>query len=82
MTDSRTQNRQGVGARIDVDAGGVIRSEWLVAGGEGTSSSKPIRAHFGLGDVDTVDSVVVHWPDGDSTVLHSVSINTRIHVQR
>jgi hypothetical protein len=41
------------------------------------SSSEPIL-HFGLGDVEHLDSIVLTWPDGSSEKLEQVKTNQRI----
>ncbi|WP_221030658.1 FG-GAP-like repeat-containing protein [Actomonas aquatica] len=56
-------NRHGVGARVEIEttAGPQVRELVLVRGY--LSNSEPIL-HFGLGDVDTVQSIKVRWPSG------------------
>ena len=52
-----------LGARIQVDAGGrsvVDRSRLTM----GFHTQVMNRAHFGLGDANTIESIRVHWPSG------------------
>jgi tetratricopeptide (TPR) repeat protein len=56
-------NRDAIGARVVVDAGGRRRFAWRLGGGSYQSSSDP-RLHFGLGTSDRVQSVEVLWPSG------------------
>jgi hypothetical protein len=56
-------NRDGVGARVVVTAGGRRQVAQRVGGGSYQSASEP-RLHFGLGDCDRVESVEVRWPSG------------------
>jgi enediyne biosynthesis protein E4 len=56
-------NRAGYGARVEVTAGGVTYSDEIRSASSYVSASDP-RAHFGLGDVNDLDSVVVRWPSG------------------
>jgi tetratricopeptide (TPR) repeat protein len=58
-----TSNRDAVGARVTVTAGGVARTGWQVGGGSYQSANDP-RLHFGLGTADRADSVEVRWPSG------------------
>jgi enediyne biosynthesis protein E4 len=54
-------NRDGVGARVVVKAGG---RQWLATrngGGSFESASDP-RLHLGLGSAERVDELEVHWP--------------------
>jgi len=56
-------NRDGLGARIEITAGGLTQSVELRAGSSFESSSDP-RAHFGLGTATKVESIVIRWPSG------------------
>jgi tetratricopeptide (TPR) repeat protein len=61
--EGRSSNRDAVGARVAVLAGGVKRFGWRIGGGSYQSASDP-RLHFGLGEIDHVESVEVTWPSG------------------
>ena len=56
-------NRDGVGARVTVTAGGRRQVAQRIGGGSYQSANDP-RLHFGLGDSDRVESVEVRWPSG------------------
>lgn len=56
-------NRDGVGARVTVEAGGRRQVAWRIGGGSYQSAGDP-RLHFGLGGADRVESVEVLWPSG------------------
>ena len=56
-------NRDGVGARLTIDAGGRRRVAERIGGGSYQSANDP-RLHFGLGDSLKVESVDVRWPSG------------------
>jgi hypothetical protein len=56
-------NRDGIGARITVSAGGRLRVD-EVRSGSSYSSSNDMRVHFGLGTTDKIDYVQVRWPSG------------------
>jgi hypothetical protein len=59
-------NRDAVGARVRVVAGGVSQVREVRAGdGRGEA---PRVLHVGLGAAATADTVVVTWPDGEQTV--------------
>ncbi len=56
-------NRDGIGARITVKAGGrVFVNE--VRSGSSYISNNDMRVHFGLGSISKIDSVEVRWPTG------------------
>jgi hypothetical protein len=61
--EGTASNRDAVGARVTVTAGGRSRTGWRVGGGSYQSASDP-RLHFGLGTADRVDRVEVAWPSG------------------
>ncbi len=73
-------NLEALGARVQVDAGGVTRTRELRRT-HGLYSSHDPRLHFGLGPVDGVDSVRVRWPSG-RTSLHSGLATGRYHTLR
>ena len=56
-------NRDGVGARITVIAGGSRQVAQRMGGGSYQSANDP-RLHFGLGACERVESVEVRWPSG------------------
>lgn len=56
-------NRQGIGARVRVVAGG--RAQVREVGGDtGIGSQNWVVAHFGLGAASTVDTLTIVWPSG------------------
>jgi len=57
-------NRQGIGARIELDLAGSTLVRWLSAGGTSLHVSGPPVAHFGLGADSDVEALRVVWPDG------------------
>jgi hypothetical protein len=56
-------NRDGIGARITVKAGGRVFVD-EVRSGSSYISNNDMRVHFGLGGVGKVDWVEVRWPSG------------------
>jgi len=65
-------NRNGIGARVRVVAGGVTRTV-EVSGGGGWLSQPSLTAEFGLGASTTANLVEVRWPSGLVTQLTNVS---------
>jgi hypothetical protein len=67
-------NRDGIGAKVQVYAGG---NQWLqerVAASSYLSQSEA-RLHFGLGSNTTVDRIVVNWPSGKEQTLANQSVD-------
>lgn len=82
LSNPDSPNTWGVGARISVAAGGVERHGWIQAGGQSYASVHEMVAHFGLGDAETVDELVVHWPDGERSVFEDIPARQRVVVSR
>jgi len=57
-------NRDAMGARIRVRAGGISQMREISGGGSYLSQSD-LRANFGLGQKAQADSVEISWPSGD-----------------
>jgi enediyne biosynthesis protein E4 len=65
-------NRLAIGARVTVKAGGITQfSE--VKGGSSYISQNDLRQHFGLGQNEKMDEVIVRWPNGESETLRNVA---------
>jgi tetratricopeptide (TPR) repeat protein len=56
-------NRDAVGARVTIEAGGRRQVSQRMGGGSYQSASDP-RLHFGLGAADRVDAIEIRWPSG------------------
>lgn len=74
-------NRFGVGCRVTVRAG---ERTWIrdIRSGSSYLSQGEMRAHFGLGDVDLVDSVEVWWPGGHTETYRDLAVNQRHRLER
>ena len=73
-------NRDGIGAKIKVVAGGSAQyNEVSFAAGYASSSAGP--AHFGLGSHSSADLVEVHWPSGIVQVLKDVAADRVVRVK-
>jgi hypothetical protein len=73
-------NRDGIGARVEVFAGGKRHTAERVAG-SGYLSQDDSRLHFGLGDATTVDRLIVHWPSGREQALEKLSVDRVLIVE-
>ncbi len=67
-------NRDGIGAWVEVDAGGVTQVR-LQDNGSKRFGQDDQRIHFGLGSNTTVDSIRVRWPGGQEQLLGPVAAN-------
>jgi hypothetical protein len=73
-------NRDGIGARVEVYAGGNRWTAERVAG-SGYLSQNEARLHFGLGAATSVDKIVVHWPSGLDQVLGKQDANRVLTIE-
>lgn len=75
----RDSNRDAIGARIRIIAGGRPQTR-VVQTGSGFLSSSSLRQHFGLADQKIVESVEIRWPSGATTTLQDIRANRMIKV--
>jgi enediyne biosynthesis protein E4 len=73
-------NRDGIGAKIKIVAGG--QSQWnhvTTASGYASSSAGPV--HFGLAAAKSVEQIEIQWPSGTKQVLNNVQADQLLHVK-
>jgi hypothetical protein len=63
VLEGTTSNRDAVGAKVTLTAGGRTQVAARFGGGSYLSASGP-RIHFGLGAAPKADRVEVRWPSG------------------
>jgi hypothetical protein len=76
----RKSNRDGIGAQVEVRAGGRRQQHERVAGSGYLSQDDP-RVHFGLGAVTKVDSLAVTWPSGVRQVLENLAADRIVTIE-
>ncbi|MGD1892968.1 MAG: VCBS repeat-containing protein [Cyclobacteriaceae bacterium] len=74
------QNPQGVGAKVLLRYGAGQTQYVENALYRGYLSTMEPALHFGLGDQEQVDSLLVIWPDGRQQLFLDVSVNQQITV--
>jgi enediyne biosynthesis protein E4 len=72
-------NRDGIGARVQLQAGGLTQIREL-DGGNGYAGESSRRIHFGIGAATKIDHLQIRWPSGLVEQLH-VPINAVSYVQ-
>ncbi len=77
---SAKSNRDGIGARVEVFAGGKHWTAERVAG-SGYLSQDDDRVHFGLGAASAIDKIVIHWPSGHEQTLEKQEADRVITVE-
>jgi hypothetical protein len=73
-------NRDGIGARVLVTAGGQMQSGWVRSGGSYGSEDERV-ARFGLGEQRRVEQVEIRWPSGTVDRLENVPANQVLTVR-
>lgn len=72
-------NRDGIGARIKLTAGGKTQYSYIsTASGYASSSAGP--THFGLADAKLADEIEIRWPSGTTQVLKGVKLDQILQV--
>lgn len=73
-------NRDGIGTRITLTAGGKIQANQKKSTTGYLSQNDP-RMHFGLAKNETVEKIEIKWPSGKVQVLENVKANQILTVK-
>ncbi|HVS11246.1 MAG TPA: CRTAC1 family protein [Planctomycetota bacterium] len=73
--------RDAIGARVEVRAGGRSHVRLVQPASSYLSSSDP-RVHFGLGQVQAIEEVLVRWPDGALERFDGVELDRACTLER
>jgi len=63
------------GTKITLYQGGKIWQMNYISNGRGYMSKSEDIVHFGIGDENIVEKVIIQWQDGSQTTLHNLEIN-------
>ena len=77
----RGGNREAIGAKVWLDAGGRRQYRELHGGG-GYESVGDRRLHFGLGAASRVERLEIRWPDGLREVSTSLAADRILRIER
>lgn len=72
-------NRDAIGTRIRVTAGGLTQTRDVISS-SGYLSQSDRRAHFGLAKHEKAEKVEIRWPTGETTTLTDVEANQILKV--
>ena len=75
-----TSNRDGIGARIKLTAGGKVYSAQKKSTTGYLSQNDP-RIHFGLAKNEMIDKIEIRWPSGKLQVLENIKVNQILPVK-
>jgi len=67
-------NRSAIGSKVTIEWNEQKQSQ-LVLGGIGFASQNQRAVHFGLGESDAVNRVIINWSSGIETIINSPDIN-------
>jgi hypothetical protein len=76
----RTSNRDAVGARVTITAGGKPQVAEVRAGHSYLSQSD-LKLHFGIGEAKRIDSIEIRWPRGGLQKLSDVTSNQVLRIE-
>lgn len=71
------RNLQAFGAQVSIKAGGRLFFQEQFPMRGSMSAISPLL-HFGLGEAEGVDSLIVRWPDGSVTRRHDLAADQRL----
>jgi len=74
-----TSNRDAIGARVKITAGGVTQMREVKAGSSYLAQND-LRVHFGLGKAARIDRIDVRWPNGQSEIVSGATVNEIVTV--
>jgi hypothetical protein len=74
-------NRDAVGARVRLTAGGRTLTR-VVEAGSGYASQSPHDLHFGLGAAARVEALEIHWPSGRVERIEGPDLDERVGLNR
>ena len=75
-------NRFGIGARVELETTAGSQVRWVMAGSTSLFTGSPPEVHFGLGELETVARLTVHWPDGTTEAFTDVPARHHVRVVR
>ena len=78
-TIGTASNTDGIGALVDLFAGGQQQTRHVHAG-SGYLSEDSLDVEFGLGATTSVDRIEIHWPSGCFQVVPSPAIDRKLAV--
>ena len=73
-------NRDAIGAQVTLIADGRVFYQEL-KGSEGFGATNPMRLHFGLGEIKSIERVEVRWPSGLLQVFSKVPGRQPIQIE-
>jgi len=73
------ENKSGIGSMVTIWSNNHCQFKYQ-SPVKGYLSSMPHQLHFGLGNYDLVDSILIKWPSGKSQQLYAINVNQTITI--
>ena len=80
VLEGTTTNRDAIGARVRLTAGGVTQMREVRGGGGHNNAQNSRVVHFGLADEESLDEVTIRWVGGDEEAITGLAPNGRYRV--
>ena len=74
-------NRDGIGARIELQLTSGPRQNAWASGAGSYLSTGDRRVHFGLGNETAVERLVIYWPSGTRQVIREPLVDQLLRVR-
>jgi hypothetical protein len=75
-----SSNRDAIGARVEIEAGGRTQAGEVRSGGSYLSHND-MRLHFGLGSAKRVERIRIRWPNGKMETLPGIDANRYVTIR-
>ncbi len=79
--EGEDSNRFAIGAKVTLRTGDQLFFQEVMPS-RGFQSSVDHTVTFGIGTIDTIESVTVDWPDGRFTMLTDIAANQRLAIRQ
>ena len=76
----RSPNIDAIGARVEVRAGSLVQRRWVRTGSSYMSQSELVST-FGLGALETVDELIVTWPNGKRQIIEKPRVDAQLTIE-
>jgi len=73
-------NREGIGAKVYLNYGDLVQSQYLTPVRGYISSVEPFL-HFGLGEETKIEQLKIIWPDGNHQTIEGIEANQTLTVE-
>jgi enediyne biosynthesis protein E4 len=80
-TVGTASNRDGIGARVEIDVSGGAKQWRLVKTGSSYCSQSELATTFGLGAATRVNAIRVRWPSGKVDTIPGTAANQSLTIQ-